>query len=78
MENRPAFQFTLVLQFSCFSVDWLIWVNVVEDLPGVGEEVIDVVDVSPPTLKLLLGVQGPCVPVHQRVIHTRLKIKLLQ
>ena len=69
MENRPAFQFILVLQFSCFSVDWLIWVDVVEDLPGIGEEVIDVVDVSPPSLKLLLGVQGPCVPVHHRVVH---------
>ena len=41
-----------------------------EDFPSIGEEVIDMVDVSPPSLELFLSVQSPCVPVHHRVVHT--------
>jgi hypothetical protein len=36
-----------------------------------------VVDISPPSLELLLGVQGSCVPVNDRMKHSRLKVKLL-
>lgn len=55
----------------------MLCVNVVEDLPGKGEQVIDVVDVPPPTLELLLGLQFPSLHVNQRVVHTRLEVKLL-
>ena len=48
-----------------------------EYLPGIREQVMDVVDVSPPSLKLLLGVQRPGVHVHHRVKDTRLEVKLL-
>ena len=48
-----------------------------EYLPGVREQVMDVVDIPPPSLKLLLGVQCPGVHIHHRVKDTRLEAKLL-
>ena len=57
-------------------MDGLIEVNVVEDLPGVNK-VMDVVHVSPPSLKLLLCVQRSRVEVNHRMVHTRLEVKLL-
>lgn len=48
-----------------------------EDLSGVEQEVMDVVDVSSPTLKLFLCVKRPSVNVHHWVIDTRLEVKLL-
>ncbi len=69
---------TPLTQINGWLVRGMYCVNVVEYLPGEGEEVVDVVDVPPPALELFLGLQLPRFQVNQGMVHARLEVKFLQ
>ena len=76
-DSHVTLQECCLTQVNSSLVHGMCGVDVVEDLPGEGEQVVDVVDVPPPALELLLGLQLARFQVNQRVIHTLLEVKLL-